>query len=216
MLIVRIEARVSIKEWKMSSETGSNKLKAKDFITVGIFTAIIFVVELACGMLGYIHPFIVASYVVMIPLVGAIPMMLFYTKVQKFGMITIMSVLIAIIMFVTGMGFLGAPLIIAAGVIADLIAKSGKYKSFKKTMISYGVFCLWICANYFPVVITAESYRQDLVDGGYSAEYCNNLFLAINYKTIGILLVLCFVFGCLGALIGKAVVKKHFEKAGIV
>ena len=112
----------------MSSETAANnnKLKAKDFITVGIFTAIIFVVEFACGMLGYIHPFIVASYVIMIPLVGAIPMMLFYTKVQKFGMITIMSVLIAIIMFVTGMGFLGAPLIILAGVIADFIAKSGK------------------------------------------------------------------------------------------
>ena len=200
----------------MSSETGSNKLKAKDFITVGIFTAIILVVEFACGMLGYIHPFIVASYVVMIPLVGAIPMMLFYTKVQKFGMITIMSILIAIMMFVLGMGFLGAPLIIIAGVVADLIAKSGKYKSFKKTMISYGVFCLWICANYFPVIVTAESYRQDLIDEGYSAEYCNNLFLAINYKTIGILLILCFVFGCLGALIGKAVVKKHFEKAGIV
>ena len=194
----------------------SNRLKAKDFITVGIFTAIILVVEFACGMLGYIHPFIVASYVIMIPLVGAIPMMLFYTKVQKFGMITIMSILIAIMMFVLGMGFLGVPLIIIAGVIADLIAKSGKYKSFKKTMLSYGVFCLWICANYFPVVITAESYRQDLVDGGYSAEYCNNLFLAINYKTIGILLILCFVFGCLGALLGKAVVKKHFEKAGIV
>jgi energy-coupling factor transport system substrate-specific component len=167
-------------------------------------------------MLGYIHPYIVASYVVMIPLVGAIPMMLFYTKVNKFGMITIMSVLIAIIMFVTGMGFLGAPLIIGAGLIADLIAKSGAYKSFKKTMFSYGVFCLWICANYFPVIVTAESYRQDLVDGGYSAEYCDNLFRAINYKTIGVLLILCFVFGCVGACIGKAVVKKHFEKAGIV
>ncbi|MCR5328904.1 MAG: MptD family putative ECF transporter S component [Saccharofermentans sp.] len=196
--------------------TNSNRLKAKDFITVGIFTAIIFVVEFACGMLGYIHPFIVASYVIMIPLVGAIPMMLFYTKVQKFGMITIMSVLLAIIMFVGGMGYLGAPLIIAAGVIADLIAKSGKYKSFKKTMLSYGVFCLWVCANYFPVVITADSYRKSLTDGGYSAEYCNNLFLAINYKTIGVLLILCFVFGLIGAVIGKAVVKKHFEKAGIV
>ena len=194
----------------------SNRLKAKDFITVGIFTAIILVVEFACGMLGYIHPFIVASYVIMIPLVGAIPMMLFYTKVQKFGMITIMSILIAIIMFVTGMGFLGAPLIIAAGVIADLIAKSGKYKSFKKTVLSFGVFNLWICSNYFPILVTAESYRKDLIDGGFSAEYANNLFAAINVKTIGILVVLCFVFGCIGAVIGKAVVKKHFEKAGIV
>ena len=65
----------------------SNKLKVKDFITVGIFTAILFVVEFACGMLGFFHPYIVASYVIMIPLVGCIPMMLFYTKVEKFGMI---------------------------------------------------------------------------------------------------------------------------------
>lgn len=194
----------------------SSKLKAKDFITVGIFTAILIVVEFLCGMLGYIHPYIVASYVVMIPLVGAIPMMLFYTKIEKFGMITIMSVLIAIIMFVLGMGYLGAPLIVAAGVIADLIAKSGKYKSFKKTIISYGVFCLWICANYFPVIVTADSYRKDLLDGGYSAEYCDDLFRAINEKTIAVLLILCFVFGCIGAVIGKKVVKKHFEKAGIV
>ncbi|EWM52189.1 MptD family putative ECF transporter S component [Ruminococcus flavefaciens] len=192
------------------------KLQAKDFITIGIFTALLFVVEFACGMLGFIHPYIVASYVVMIPIVGSIPMMLFYTKIEKFGMLSIMSVLLAIIMFVTGMGYLGAPLIIAAGVIADLIAKSGGYKSFRETVISYGVFCLWICANYFPVVVSADSYRKNLIDVGYSVEYCDNLFRAINSKTIAVLLVLCFVFGCVGALIGKAIVKKHFEKAGIV
>ena len=194
----------------------SKKLNAKDFITIGIFTALLFVVEFACGMLGYIHPYVVASYVVMIPLVGSIPMMLFYSKVEKFGMITIMSVLLAIIMFVTGMGYLGAPLIIAAGVVADLIAKSGNYKDFKKIVVSHGVFCLWICANYFPVIITADSYRNSLVEGGFSAEYADNLFRAINSKTIVVLLILCFVFGCIGAFLGKTVVKKHFEKAGIV
>ncbi len=100
--------------------------------------------------------------------------------------------------------------------MADLIAKAGNYKSFKKIVVSYGIFCLWICANYFPVIITADAYRKNLVESGYSAEYCNNLFAAINSKTIIVLLILCFVFGCIGAFIGKAVVKKHFEKAGIV
>ena len=194
----------------------TKKLTVKDFITVGIFTAIVLVVEFVCGILGYIHPYIVASYVVMIPLAGSIPMMLFYSKVEKFGMITIMSILIAIMMFILGMGYLGAPLIIIAGVVADLIARSGEYKSFKKIVISYGIFCLWICANYFPVVVTADSYRQGLLDEGYSAEYCDNLFRAVNSKTLGVLLVVCFVFGCIGAFVGKAAVKKHFEKAGIV
>ena len=197
-------------------ENKSNRLKAKDFITIGIFAAILFAVEFAFGMLGYIHPYIVAAYVVILPLASGIPMMLFYTKVEKFGMITILSVLLAIIMFVGGMGYLGAPLIIASGLIADFIAKSGKYKSFKKIVVSFGVFNLWICANYFPILVTADYYRQDLIDGGYSAEYVNNLFGAINIKTIGVLIVLCFIFGCIGAVLGKAVVKKHFEKAGIV
>lgn len=194
----------------------SKKLTPKDFITVGIFTAILLVVEFACGILGYIHPYIVASYVVMIPLAGSISMMLFYSKVEKFGMITIMSIIIAIMMFVLGMGYLGAPLIIITGVIADLIARSGEYKSFKKIVISYGVFSLWVCANYFPVVVTADSYRQGLLDEGYSVEYCDNLFRAVNSKTLFVLLVVCFIFGCIGAFVGKTVVKKHFEKAGIV
>ncbi len=192
------------------------KLEAKDFITVGIFTALLFVVEFVCGMLGFIHPFIVAAYVILIPIVGGIPMMLFYSKIEKFGMLTTMSVLLAIIMFVTGMGWLGAPLIILAGLVADFIAKSGNYKSAKKTVLSNGVFSLWVCANYFPVIVSVESYRNDLLEGGYSAEYCDNLFLAINSKTIIVLLVLCFVFGCIGAVLGQKVVKKHFEKAGIV
>jgi len=194
----------------------NKKLEAKDFITVGIFTALLFVVEFACGMLGFIHPYIVAAYVVLIPLVGGIPMMLFYSKIEKFGMLTTMAILLAIIMFVTGMGWLGAPLILIVGLVADFIAKSGNYKSAKKTILSNGIFSLWVCANYFPVIVTAESYRNDLIEGGYSAEYCDNLFRAINSRTIIVLLIVCFVFGCIGAVIGQKVVKKHFEKAGIV
>ncbi len=202
----------------LRGELSSNnqKLEAKDFITVGIFTALLFVVEFVCGMLGFIHPFIVAAYVILIPLVGGIPMMLFYSKIEKFGMLTTMSILLAIIMFVTGMGWLGAPLILLAGLAADFIAKSGDYKSAKKTVLSNGVFSLWICANYFPIIVSAESYRNDLLEGGYSAEYCDNLFLAINSKTIIVLLIMCFVFGCIGAVLGQKIVKKHFEKAGIV
>ncbi len=193
----------------------NKKLEAKDFITIGIFTALLFVTEMVVGMLGYLHPYVVAAYVILIPLVTSIPMMLFYTKIEKFGMLTIMAALLAIIMFVTGMGYLGAPLILIAGIVADLVAKSGDYKDFKKIAISYGIFSLWICANYFPVVVSATSYRQSLLEGGFSAEYADYLFKAINTKTIAVLVIVCVISGFLGAFVGKAVVRKHFEKAGI-
>ena len=106
-------------------------------------------------------------------------MMLFYTKVEKFGMISIMSVLVAIIMFITGMGYLGAPLIIMSGVLADLIAKSGQYKDIKKTVISFGVFCIWITGNYIHLVFSAASYKEGLIEEGFSQEYCDFLFFLL-------------------------------------
>lgn len=38
------------------------KLKARDFITIGIFTAILWVVQMVIMYLGFLSPFIVAGY----------------------------------------------------------------------------------------------------------------------------------------------------------
>ncbi|MEE0954262.1 MAG: MptD family putative ECF transporter S component [Eubacterium sp.] len=194
----------------------TQKLKARDFITIGIFTALLWVVQMVVMYLGFLSPFIIAGYAVLIPIVTGIPMMLYYCKIEKFGMLTITSVIVAILLFIFGMGFLGAPICIAAGVFADLIAKSGNYKSGKKTVISYGVFCLWVSASYLPLVLTADSYKQSLLDGGYEAAFVNQLFTLVTPKTYPIIIGLCFVSGVIGALIGKAVVRKNFKKAGIV
>ena len=125
----------------------NKKLQARDFITIGIFTAILWVVVMVVMYLGFLSPFIVAGYAVMsIP--AGIPMMLYYARIEKFGMLTITSVILAILLFIFGMGLLGAPICIAAGLGADLIARSGNYKSWKKTVLSYGVFSLWVSASY--------------------------------------------------------------------
>ena len=70
------------------------KLKARDFITIGIFTAILWVVQMVIMYLGFLSPFIVAGYTVLIPIVTGIPMMLYYARIEKFGMLTITSVIV--------------------------------------------------------------------------------------------------------------------------
>ena len=70
------------------------KLKARDFITIGIFTAILWVVQMVIMYLGFLSPFIVAGYAVLIPIVTGIPMMLYYARIEKFGMLTITSVIV--------------------------------------------------------------------------------------------------------------------------
>lgn len=193
-----------------------NKLQARDFITIGIFTAILWVVQMVIMYLGYLSPFIVAGYAVLIPIVTGIPMMLYYARIEKFGMLTITSIIVAILLFIFGMGLTGAPICIAAGLLADLIAKSGNYKSWTRTVLSYGVFCLWVSASYLPLVLTADSYQQSMLEGGYDPAFVNQLFTLVTPKTYPIIIALCFVCGVVGAFLGKAVSRKNFEKAGIV
>ena len=190
-----------------------NKIKGKDLINIGIYAAIYCVIMTCIAMLGYI-PIMMPLLAVFCPLVGGIPMMLFYTKVKKFGMITIMSVIIGIYLWVTGMGIYPAIFGVVFGFLADFVAKSGGYQSFTKTVLSYGVMCLMLFGNYLPLYIDREGYfasRQE-----FGQEYINSLGNIMQPWTAPVIVVLAFVFGVLGARLGNGLLKKHFVKAGIV
>ena len=83
----------------------SSKLQAKDLITIGIFTAIYFVVFLACAMLGFIPVFLLAMTFYG-PIITGIPFMLYLTKIKKFGMVTITAIICGILMFVFGLSLI--------------------------------------------------------------------------------------------------------------
>ncbi|MBQ8786331.1 MAG: MptD family putative ECF transporter S component [Oscillospiraceae bacterium] len=190
-----------------------NKLKGKDLINIGIYAAIYCVIMTCIAMLGYI-PIMMPLLAVFCPLVGGIPMMLFYTKTKKFGMITIMSVIIGIYLWVTGMGIWPAIFGVVFGFLADLVAKSGGFQSAAKTVLSHGVLCVMLFGNFLPLYIDREGYfasRQE-----FGQEYIDTLGNIMQPWTAPVIIIASFVFGVLGAFLGKALLKKHFVKAGIV
>lgn len=189
------------------------KIQPKDLITIGIFTAILFVVCMAVAMLGYI-PIFIPLLSVLVPLVGGIPFMLFLTKAKKFGMVFIMSILIGLITSLMGMGVWVIATAPICGILAELIFRSGGYSSAKKSVLGYGVFSMWVIGNYIPIVVTRDDYFSMLVSG-YGQEYAETLMGYIPDWSLIPLLVASFVAGILGALLGKALLKKHFVRAGI-
>lgn len=190
------------------------RIQAKDLINVGIFTAIMFVVCMGVAMLGYI-PIFIPLLSVLVPLVGGIPFMLFLTKVKKFGMVTIMSILIGILIGLMGMGVWVIVIAQVSGILADFIFKSGGYASAKKSILGYGVFSIWVIGNFIPIVVTRDNYF-DMLISGYGREYAETLMRYIPDWSLIPLLAACFISGLLGAILGRALLKKHFERAGIV
>ena len=197
----------------MSQSTISNKrLQGKDLINVGVFTAMYLVIVFAVALLGYI-PILMPLLCVLVPIVGGIPFMLFLTKVKKFGMIWIMSVIMGILMLLTGMGFYSILVGAVSGLIAELIYKSGDYRSASKAVLTSGVFSIWVWGNFIPLFLNIDAYfstRQ-----GYGQEYIDALTRLMPPWMCPVLLIAAFISGLIGGLLGKAALKKHFQKAGI-
>lgn len=191
----------------------SKKLKGKDLVNIGIFAAIYFIVMFAVACLGFMPIFMPLLYVLVL-LFGGIPYMLFLTKVKKFGMIAIFSTICGILSFLTGMNVIPIILSIAVGLLADFLCISGNYKSVKKAIISCGIFSIWIIGYCIPLYLNPEQYWTNR--SSYGAEYAQAVMKFFPNWTFPVYVACTFVFGCLGALLGKAMLKKHFAKAGIV
>ena len=191
-----------------------NKLQAKDFITIGIYTAILAAISLVVSFTMLIPIFIVIS-AFLIPVIDGIPFMLFITKIKKFGMVSIMGTLSGIINCVLGMGIYTIPTGILFGVLADLVLFSGNYKSRVKAVLGYGVYSMWLIGNYITVILTRESYYKMLLDGGVTQDYLDEISKYVPDQSLIWLLVACFIGGIAGGFIGLKMHKKHFERAGI-
>ena len=190
------------------------KLKGKDLINVGIYAAIYCVIMTAIAMLGFI-PIMMPMLCVLVPLIGGIPSMLFMTKVTKPGMIHIYAMIVGLFLWITGMGYWPFLFGVVFGLIADQIAKSGNYKSSQKTILSYAVFCLVIFGNFVPLIMDAEKYFETRQSFGQA--YITELSAIMSHSwLLPVLIVATLVCGVLGGLLGKALLKKHFVKAGIV
>ena len=167
----------------------TNKLKAKDLINVGIYTAIYIVIFFVVGMLNAI-PVLYPLLYVLIPLISGIPFMLFLTKIEKFGMVTIMSVICGVFWFLMGY-------------------------TFKVDVIGYWLFSCGMIGCQAPMWVMADTYMAQ-VEASMGEQYASELAHYMpSWMGIAAIAII-FVGSLLGALFGHKMLKKHFERAGIV
>ena len=190
-----------------------NKLHAKDLINVGIFTAIYFVIFFVTGMIGYI-PIMMVAIPFLCPLTTGIPFLLFLTRVQKFGMVTIMGALLAIGMFLFGHPWTCIPAGLGFAVLSDLILKSGKYRNWTSIRLGYMVFSQWLIGLMVPFFFMRDTYFETLRNG-YGDTYADTLMAITPMWAFGLVIVFAAGGGLLGVYMGKALLKKHFTRAGI-
>jgi len=190
------------------------KMGVKDLINTGIYTVIHLVLFIVAGLLSYV-PIFSFLFPIIIAILCGIPFVLFLTKAKTFGMITIMGTLLGLIIFAMGQGFYAIITGVICGFIADLIHKAGEYKSWKHMVASFCVFSEWAIGSMLPMWILKDSFFETTRKMQGDA-FVDALEPLITVGGLALLIVLTVAGALVGAFIGKAVLKKHFVRAGIV
>lgn len=191
----------------------NKKLKVKDLVSIGVFAVIYFALMFGVGMMGMV-PILFLIYPTVLGIIAGTVVMLFMTKVQKPWALFILGMISPLVMFVMGHTYVLPLFSLIVMMVAELIRKIGNYNSFKYNMLSYAVFCTWICGSLMQMLLAKEKYIELSMMMG--KDYVDALENLITYPHMALVALGAFLGGIIGAYIGKALLKKHFEKAGIV
>lgn len=190
----------------------NEKLKVKDLVTIGIFAVIYFIVMFGVGMMGMI-PILFLIYPTILGIVSGVIVMLFMAKEQKPWALFIFGMLMPLGMFVMGHTYVVPVHALVVMLIAEFIRRGGNYRSFKHNAIAFGIFNMWICGSLMQMLLVKEKYME--MSSMMGPDYVQALEKLITYPHMALVYAGAFIGGIVGAWIGRAMLKKHFIKAGI-
>lgn len=198
------------------THSASRGLKGRDLITVGIFTALYFVINFLFMLLSGLHPYLWVFMPAIDALFAGIPFMLACAKVPKFGTVLIIGMVPSLIYFITGMFtplILG--LMLASCVVAEIIRAATRYESFAGNAVAYAVFGFGMCGSPLPLWAFHDSFVAQIAGQGMGADYLTTLETAANPGMLVAMFAATFVAGLVGAYIARGMFRKHFVKAGL-
>ena len=190
-------------------------LTVKDLVTVGIFTALFLVFALVGGIFFAPNPVLTFYMPVGSALLCGPVYLLLLAKVPKRWAVTILGAILCAVWFVTGMHWAMALGYLIAGILADLTAGTGGYRSRTHNALSYLLLSLGGTGSYLVFFADPEGWASTMLGNGTEQSYIDTMRMT---GTTGILLAMLLgtvLAAAVSALVGGRMLKKQFEKAGI-
>jgi len=192
------------------------RFSVKDLINVGIFTVLYIIVVAVLGQLGALAPITQVLGPFYIPLVAGIPFMLFLTRVKHFGMVTLMGLLVGLVILATGQSYWVLVIAIVVSPLADWIMSTGKYQGWLKSVIGFAVFALSLIGTVVPLFFARDAFIGQVLAKGHKDQAWADAIIKLTPSWMFAVMIVMIIAGAVaGAYLGRAMLKKHFERAGI-
>jgi putative ECF transporter S component (TIGR02185 family) len=184
------------------------------FIIIGIivYMATVF----ACEFLGYISPvlWVLATAVAAIP--GALSVVYLMSMWRKFGILTLVGVLWALLMIFSGEAWNAIIPVwcMAVALIADVVRTAWGARSRKALRISYPIFALMPFGQFISLWLNTDTYAAMAAEDMGTEAYATGLTaFATPVGLIGVLAAI-FVCGVIGERMAEGIWKKKITAMG--
>lgn len=142
--------------------------------------------------------------------------MLLIAKVGKFGSISLVGAVMACFFFLSG--YMTAAFLpsLTFGLLGDWVAKFGAYKNKWSNLLSFVVFSF---GNLGPIILMwlmRDAYEASLLARGKSAEYVARVMLDFTPANVLWLSFTIILAASLSGLFGQYMVKRYFDRSGLV
>lgn len=191
------------------------RFTARDLVNVAIFAVIYFAVVFAINMLGIISPIVMLVILPLSVIVAGIPYMLFLTRVKRPGLVTLFGTVVALLYLVTGQPWQSTVLTIVLSLIAEVILARGEYRSKWAAIWAYTVFAFWYVGPWIPLLLNREEYLNSPGMQVMGEEYVAAFDQTVSLTALVIYAAATLICGLFGGVLGSAMLRKHFVKAGL-
>ena len=201
----------------VSGAQEGSRLTVPNLVTIGVFTALYFL--LTAVMTFTVGAVVPVVGMLLLPaataLVAGAVYFLLIARVPKFGGVTAMGLVMGLFFFASGHFVLSFAANLVCGVVADALARVGRYKSRALNMSSYVVFSFGLFGPILPLWLMKDAYVANLVARGKDAAYIDALFAGVNGGTAVLCVVATLVCAVLGGLFGQYLLERHLKKANL-
>ncbi len=190
-------------------------LTVKDLVTIGIFSALFLVFALVGGIFFAPNPVLTFYMPVGSALLCGPVYLLLLAKVQKRWALTLLGAILCVVWFVTGMHWAMSLGYLVMGIVADLAAGAGGYKSRKLNALSYILISLGGTASYLVFFANPDGWAKTMLGNGTEQSYIDTMRTTGTVWILVIMLAGTVLAAAISAFVGSRMLKKQFEKAGI-
>ncbi len=191
-------------------------LTVKDLVTVGIFSALFLVFALVGGIFFAPNPVLTFLYARRQRAAVRTGVPAYACQgAEALGGGEHPGALLCIVWFCDRHALGNGARYLVMGIIADLIAGTGGYKSKKINSLSYILLSLGGTASYLVFFADPDGWAKTMLGNGTEQSYIDTMRSTGTTWILVIMLVGTVIAAAISAFVGCKMLKKQFEKAGI-